>query len=146
MNSNIWTALSPYAPLATKKFIKELSDYEISITRLSKKASDAEIIVDISLHAFHEVCHFQGIQLACATGYGFGLSTYGHLFAQKFLAVEIMYVLHTVSGAPIFLSCVFPETGPDTSEPLPHEGILVEGTGLGLAFDGEGIFPISQQA
>ena len=66
---------------------------------------DAKIIVDISLHAFHEVCHFQGIQLACATGYGFGLSTYGHLFAQKFLAVEIMYVLHTVSGAPIFLSC-----------------------------------------
>ena len=107
---------------------------------------DAKIIVDISLHAFHEVCHFQGIQLACATGYGFGLSTYGHLFAQKFLAVEIMYVLHTVSGAPIFLSCVLPETGPDTSEPLPHEGILVEGTGLGLAFDGEGIFPISQQA
>lgn len=28
MNSNIWTALSPYAPLATKKFIKELSDYD----------------------------------------------------------------------------------------------------------------------
>lgn len=44
MNSNIWTALSPYAPLATKKFIKELSDYEISITRLSKKASDAAVM------------------------------------------------------------------------------------------------------